>query len=287
MASSVSISPAILLTASSFRVSVNETATLMGTEVAHPSSSTQDRPFKLLVKEDIFTVDSEALRRLSPIFALMCFGKDFDNGRELAREIVDEKSVDISTFLGCLEDHKKITEFNFSTILRLAEKYQVESLTSACESFICDRLDLDNVKPDQVLTLLIAANEYHLKRETINALIVRLSKEERVVFTRLKLSRYLPSNIYGAILATSLNIAQAKEIATMNGHLFKMERNKTQYKRAVCGMCKKIVDGAASCDGCRMVLCATHWKTNACMNSYGKQMLEELKSNIVELEYVD
>ncbi|KAK0395051.1 hypothetical protein QR680_001088 [Steinernema hermaphroditum] len=259
----------------------------MATEVAHPSSSRQDRPFKLLVKEDIFTVDSEVLRRLSPIFALMCFGKDFENGRELAREIVDEKSVDISTFLSCLEDHQKVTEFNFVTVLRLAEKYQVESLTSACETFICERLDLDNLKPDQVLTLLIAANDYHLKRCAINALIIRLSREERGVYNRLKLSRYLPSNIYGAILATSLNLAQVKEIATMNGHLFKMERNKTQYRRAVCGMCKKIVDSAASCDGCRMVLCAAHWKTNACTSTYGQRMLEELENNTVELEYAD
>ena len=30
------------------------------------------------------------------------------NGRELAREIVDEKSDDISTFLRCLYDHNQI-----------------------------------------------------------------------------------------------------------------------------------------------------------------------------------
>ncbi|TMS34737.1 hypothetical protein L596_002269 [Steinernema carpocapsae] len=259
----------------------------MATEVVHPSSSRQDRPFKLLVKEDTFTVDSEALRRLSPIFALMCFGKDFENGRELAREIVDEKSADISIFLNCLDDHQKISEQNFGTILRLAEKYQVQSLTKACEAFICERLNLDNLKPDQVLTLLMAANDFHLKREAINTLILRLSKEERGVFNRLKLSRYLPANIYGAILSTSLNMAQAKEIGTMNGHLFKMERNKTQYKRTVCELCKRIVDAAASCEGCRMVLCAAHWKTNTCTSTYGKRMLNELEANAVELEYAD
>lgn len=55
-----------------------------------------------------FTVDSEKMRQLSPIFELMCFGRDFENGRELAREIVDEKSDDISTFLRCLYDHDQI-----------------------------------------------------------------------------------------------------------------------------------------------------------------------------------
>jgi len=262
----------------------------MASDVAatgHACSSGHDRPFKLMVKHETFTVDSEALRRVSPIFALMCFGKDFENGCELAREIVDEKSTDISVFLSCLDDHHKINEFNFGTILRLAEKYQVQSLTNACEIVICETLNLDCVKPDQVLTLLMAANDYHLKRNVINTLILRLSKEERCVFNRLKLSRYLPANIYGAILATSLNMTQAKEIATMNGHLFKMERHKTQYKRTACDMCKKIVDSAASCEGCRMVLCTVHWKTNPCSNSYGKRMLKELEANAVELEYAD
>src|SRR3569623_1290500 len=74
-----------------------------------PSSSNLERPFKLLVKNQVFTVDSEKMRRLSPIFGLMFEnGRDFENGRELAREIVDEKSDDISTFLRCLYAHNQI-----------------------------------------------------------------------------------------------------------------------------------------------------------------------------------
>lgn len=38
----------------------------------------------------------------------MCFGKDFENGRELVREIVDEKTEDIQTFLNCVDDHSQI-----------------------------------------------------------------------------------------------------------------------------------------------------------------------------------
>lgn len=79
-----------------------------------PSSSTSslERPFKLMVKSQVFTVDSEKMRRLSPIFELMCFGRDFEGGRELAREIVDEKENDIDTFLRCLYDHAKISGKN-------------------------------------------------------------------------------------------------------------------------------------------------------------------------------
>jgi hypothetical protein len=68
------------------------------------SLSTLERPFKLLVKNETFFVDSESLSKQSPIFLLMCYGKDFDNGRELAREIVDETSDDIHTFLRCLDE---------------------------------------------------------------------------------------------------------------------------------------------------------------------------------------
>ena len=70
-----------------------------------PSSSASQqlqRPFKLLVKDEVFTIDSEKFSKLSPIFAIMCYGRDFENGRELAREIVDEKSNDIAIFLQCL-----------------------------------------------------------------------------------------------------------------------------------------------------------------------------------------
>lgn len=74
-----------------------------------PSSSKTTRPFKLVVKNEVFTVDSEKMRKLSPVFAFMCFGRDFEDGRELTREIVDEKVDDIATFLLCTHDHRKIT----------------------------------------------------------------------------------------------------------------------------------------------------------------------------------
>uniref|UniRef100_A0AC34RT92 BTB domain-containing protein n=1 Tax=Panagrolaimus sp. JU765 TaxID=591449 RepID=A0AC34RT92_9BILA len=72
------------------------------------SNVESERPFKLLVKNEVFTIDSEKLRKLSPIFAVMCFGRDFENGRELAREIVDEKSNDIAVFLKCLHNKENI-----------------------------------------------------------------------------------------------------------------------------------------------------------------------------------
>lgn len=69
-----------------------------------------ERPFKIFVKNQTFTVDSTKLSQKSPIFALMCFGQEFENGhRELCREIVDEKSEDISDFFNCLQSSKKIT----------------------------------------------------------------------------------------------------------------------------------------------------------------------------------
>lgn len=69
-----------------------------------------ERPFKIFVKNQTFTVDSTKLSQKSPIFALMCFGQEFENGsRELCREIVDEKSEDISDFLNCLQSPKKIS----------------------------------------------------------------------------------------------------------------------------------------------------------------------------------
>ena len=77
-------------------------------EAPSSSISTPERPFKLLVKNEVFTIDSEKLRKLSPIFAVMCFGRDFENGRELAREIVDEKSHDIAVFIKCLQSSGNI-----------------------------------------------------------------------------------------------------------------------------------------------------------------------------------
>uniref|UniRef100_A0A914PLH1 BTB domain-containing protein n=1 Tax=Panagrolaimus davidi TaxID=227884 RepID=A0A914PLH1_9BILA len=128
----------------------------------------------------------------------MCYGREFENGRELAREIVDEKSNDIAIFLHCLHhnhsENKTIDEKNFTTILRLAKKYQVESLVNACEKFVLESADLDKLKPDQVLSLTITANDHHLRRSVLSKLILRLAKEDRLTFNRLKLSRFLPSH---------------------------------------------------------------------------------------------
>jgi hypothetical protein len=38
----------------------------------------------------------------------MCFGRDFENGRELVREVVDENSNDMAIFLHCVHDHSLI-----------------------------------------------------------------------------------------------------------------------------------------------------------------------------------
>lgn len=75
-----------------------------------PTSSTpsSQRPFKLLVKNQVFTIDSEKLSQLSPVFRTMCFGRDFENGRELVREVVDENSNDMAIFLHCVHDHSLI-----------------------------------------------------------------------------------------------------------------------------------------------------------------------------------
>uniref|UniRef100_A0A914ZG68 BTB domain-containing protein n=1 Tax=Parascaris univalens TaxID=6257 RepID=A0A914ZG68_PARUN len=251
---------------------------------AEPTVSSCDRPFKLLVKDQTFLIDSASLSKVSPVFAAMLFGKDFENGRELAREIVDEKSNDISTFLMCLSDAHCINESNFATVLRLANKYQVAPLVESCEQFILNEIDLQLLKPDQVLTLLLAANEFHLKKEVVVKLILRLASEEKTTFNRLKLSRLLPSQLYGAVIGANLSLSQAREIETMNSHLFKMERYRTQYKRAACDMCKKITN-AAYCEGCKHVLCEMHWKTNKCSSDYGTRMLSELRTNIVDLEW--
>lgn len=78
--------------------------------VSENSVVLHERPFKIFVKNQTFTVDSAKLSKLSPIFAAMCFGQEFENGRrELSREIVDEKSDDIADFLNCLQLPKKIT----------------------------------------------------------------------------------------------------------------------------------------------------------------------------------
>uniref|UniRef100_A0A7E4VTF7 BTB domain-containing protein n=1 Tax=Panagrellus redivivus TaxID=6233 RepID=A0A7E4VTF7_PANRE len=244
-----------------------------------------ERPFKLLVKNEVFTIDSEKLRKLSPIFAIMCYGRDFENGRELAREIVDEKSHDIATFLNCLHNNSDIDVSNFGTILRLATKYQVDSLVESCENYILETADLNTLKPDQVLTLIIASNDYHLRRAVLAHLVLRLAQEDRLTFNRLKLSRFLPAYIYGGIIATNMNLSQAREISQMNGHSFRLERcTKILSRRSLCDKCKKIVESSV-CEGCKLTLCKNHWSTEACTSDYGTRMLRELKANIVELDY--
>lgn len=69
----------------------------------------------------------------------------------------------------------------------------------------------------------------------------------------------------------------------MNGHFFRMERNKTYYKKTLCTMCKKIVD-ATECEGCKMTLCRNHWQGNRCQSEFGVRMLKQLKDNLVDLE---
>ncbi|KAI6196660.1 hypothetical protein M3Y94_01135400 [Aphelenchoides besseyi] len=251
-----------------------------------PSSSTAtaERPFRIIVRGEVFTVDSTKLRSLSPIFAIMCFGRDFEQGRELTREIVDEKPESISTFLRCIHDNTLIDEWNIVTCLRLSEKYLVESLTIACGNYILDN-NLDHVKPDQILTLLIAAHDYHLPKTVLKKLILRLAKEEKIVQTRLRLNRFLPSTLNSAVMSATINWTQYKELERQNGHHFRIEKGRTVYKRALCSHCKRIAD-AAECDGCHLTLCKEHALAK-CTSEYGQRMLQHLGRNIVELDWDD
>ncbi|KAI6184350.1 BTB and MATH domain-containing protein 39 [Aphelenchoides bicaudatus] len=244
-----------------------------------PSSSNTpttptERPFKLLVKNQVFVIDAEKFGKLSPVFNFMCFGKDFDN-RELIREVVDEKAENISEFLQCIHNHAKINEWNYPTLLRLSNKYQVNSLSQACGDYVL-KSNLESVKPDQILTMLIAAHDFHQPLTAIKQLILRMAAEEKVVFTRLKINRFLPGHLYAALLSTNLNLGYLKEIEGMNGHLFRVDHNKTVYKRAFCTYCKRIKDVVN-------VLCASHSKTNPCTSEYGNRMLQQLRQNIVEI----
>ena len=74
------------------------------------------------------------------------------------------------------------------------------------------------------MTLLIAAHEFHCSRDVMVKLIRRLAGETNAVFTRLKISRFLPAVIYGAVISTSMNLSQLKEFESMNGHCLKLER---------------------------------------------------------------
>jgi len=81
---------------------------------------------------------------------------------------------------------------NFETLLRLANKYQVKSLKHESEEYL-KRAALQAVKADQILTMLIAANEYHLCRPALRFLVHRLANESNESLGRLKLNRYLPA----------------------------------------------------------------------------------------------
>ena len=95
---------------------------------AAAASAVNTRPFTIIVRNEAskpnfarskakvsqkfwlqtFTVNADLLRTLSPVFAAMFYGRDFEKGRELLREIVDEKSADIEVFLRCLHKNSSI-----------------------------------------------------------------------------------------------------------------------------------------------------------------------------------
>ncbi|VIO93904.1 Uncharacterized protein BM_BM3979 [Brugia malayi] len=257
---------------------------------AQTSTSNIERPFRLLVKDRLFIIESTIIAKLSPIFAgiMVCPASNSsstsDSDDQPLREIVDESSGDIATFLNCCSDADLIDENNFATVLRLSRKYQVNSLIEACEEFISNRCNLDALKADQVVTLLVVSNEYHLRREVMIKLINRIASETKNDLVRLKLSRLLPPQLHGSIVTTNLNMTQLKEIESMNGHLFKMNRSVTLYRRMACEMCKKITD-SAYCEGCKKAFCKDHWTRNKCVSNYGQNMIDELRQNLVELEY--
>lgn len=253
-----------------------------------PSSSTFERPFRLLVKDRLFILDAKSIAKLSPIFAQMMTGpENFSTTAgddQLIREIVDESSNDIAVFLNCCNDTTSINENNFATILRLSNKYQVSSLVKACEEFVLTKCNLDILKADQIVTLLVATNEYHLRKEVIVKLIMRIASETKDSLVRLKLSRILSPQLHASIIKANLNMTHLKEIESMNGHLFKMSRYVTLYKRMACEMCKRIVD-SAYCDGCNKAFCKDHWTNNKCTSDFGQHMINELRENLVELDW--
>ncbi|CAJ0920454.1 unnamed protein product, partial [Mesorhabditis belari] len=272
-------------------------------------SNLVDRPFKIIVQTQTFLIDAENMRQLSPIFSIMCFGKDFDKMDEYHREIVDEKSGDVGIFLDAIQDHSLIGELmrgklgiendqvnrkrienskksylkNLPVILRLANKYQVDSVIDACEDFV-RRQNLDILSTDEVLTIVIACHEFHSSKDVVVKLIRRLANEEKTTFNRLKLSRRLPAQIYGAVIGANLNLCQIREVGQMNGHWLRTVGSRARWYRAPCEFCKQITD-CANCDTCRKTMCRDHVAENKCPDSYGTKMLKELKENIVELEW--
>ncbi|CAJ0958726.1 unnamed protein product, partial [Mesorhabditis belari] len=246
-------------------------------------SNLVDRPFKIIVQTQTFLIDAENMRQLSPIFSIMCFGKDFDKMDEYHREIVDEKSGDVGIFLDAIQDHSLIGVKNLPVILRLANKYQVDSVIDACEDFV-RRQNLDILSTDEVLTIVIACHEFHSSKDVVVKLIRRLANEEKTTFNRLKLSRRLPAQIYGAVIGANLNLCQIREVGQMNGHWLRTVGSRARWYRAPCEFCKQITD-CANCDTCRKTMCRDHVAENKCPDSYGTKMLKELKENIVELEW--
>ncbi|VDN55489.1 unnamed protein product [Dracunculus medinensis] len=258
--------------------------TIMDEENLQISSKNSHRSFKLLVRDEIFLIDAEWLSKLSPIFAKILEEKDFENG-ELLREIVDESSADIADFLQCLKNFCNINNENFKTIIRLAKKYQIECLINACENYIRNQCDI-NMKANEALSMLIIAFEEHLKKDTIKKLIERIAHEDKTNLQRMKIGRVLNPQVYFSFFHffANLNVTKINEIKTMNKHLLKQVRNKIQYKRAQCDFCKKITD-SAFCEGCKLHLCHSHWTNNECVSDYANQILNDLKSNLVEFEW--
>uniref|UniRef100_A0A1I7UAA0 BTB domain-containing protein n=2 Tax=Caenorhabditis tropicalis TaxID=1561998 RepID=A0A1I7UAA0_9PELO len=248
------------------------------------ASSSIDRPFKLLVQKETFLIDAESMSRISPIFNVMCFGKDFEK-MDLSREIVDEKSNDIDCFLRAVHDTSMINSSNFALVLRLSNKYQVDPVIEACQNFII-RQHLDVLRADEILTMLIAAFEHHCKKEVVQKLIKRLASEGNSVFTKLKISRYLPAQVYGSVISTSMNLNQVKEHEQMNGHVLKMERSKIRWRQSVCDECKSVAE-CANCEECKKTVCRNHVSKLKCSNDYGAKIAADLKKKIVDFEWQD
>ncbi|ETN74552.1 hypothetical protein NECAME_12913 [Necator americanus] len=310
-------------------ISFSATVSEMGTEILpevcfSPAPSSFDRPFRIHVQDRTFLIDAESMRKISPVFSVMCYGKDFEGGRELSREIVDEKCGDIDVFLRAVHDNSvinvlscKILASNFPLILRLSHKYQVLPVISACQDFI-KRTNLYVLSADEILTLLMAAYDFHCEREVLVLLIRRLAIEGNGVFARLKISRFLPAQIYGAVISASMNLNQLRECESMNGHCLKMERSKIRWRNSVCEQCKAICDQCATCDECKKAssfvsspivlketnsvglhqnrcakcrnmssLCKRHVIEQQCTTNYGRTLVAELKEHIVELEWND
>lgn len=78
------------------------------------STSNIERPFRLLVKDRLFIIESTIIAKLSPIFAgiMLCSDNNSSNTTndddQPLREIVDESSNDIATFLNCCSDADQI-----------------------------------------------------------------------------------------------------------------------------------------------------------------------------------